>query len=116
MKAHTLYKFRATTVTADDLSSFDFVLAMDQSNLPALHALQSADSMARVQSLESYDPQGCAEITDPFEIGTADAFNQAFAQIERSCLAFLAEQEAQAVHLSDLTGETRHARSHDGLQ
>jgi protein-tyrosine phosphatase len=67
---------RGRQVVPQDFERFDFVLAMDRSNLQELQAMQPKGSRARVQLFLEYAPQlGQLEVPDPY-YGDAGGFEK----------------------------------------
>ena len=67
---------RGRQVVPQDFERFDFVLAMDRSNLQELQAMQPKGSRARVQLFLEYAPQlGQLEVPDPY-YGDAGVFEK----------------------------------------
>jgi protein-tyrosine phosphatase len=65
---------RARQITASDLTRFDYVLAMDESNLAGVRAMRPCGAGTRVQLLLDFFPAaGAREVPDPYE-RDADAF------------------------------------------
>jgi protein-tyrosine phosphatase len=65
---------RGRQVVPQDFERFDFILAMDRSNLRELKAMQPMGSRARVQLFLEYAPQlGQPEVPDPY-YGDAGGF------------------------------------------
>ena len=81
---------RARQVTAEDLSRFDYVIAMDRENLQTLRRMADAGgSEARVQLLRDYDPLGEGEdVPDPY-YGGASGFETVYEMVYRSCEGLL---------------------------
>ncbi|MEP6546450.1 MAG: low molecular weight protein-tyrosine-phosphatase [Gammaproteobacteria bacterium] len=62
-----LSSLRARQLVAQDFTRFDFLLAMDRSNLRAMQAMQPKTSRARVQLFLEYAPQlALLEVPDPY--------------------------------------------------
>jgi len=58
---------RARQVEAGDFARFDFILAMDRSNLIELQAMAAAGTRARVQLFLEYAPEsGLLDVPDPY--------------------------------------------------
>ena len=67
---------RGRQVVPQDFERFDFILAMDRSNLHELQAMQPKGSRARVQLFLEYAPQlGQLEVPDPY-YGDAGGFEK----------------------------------------
>ncbi len=77
-----LSDLRARQVRADDFHHFDYLLAMDGSNLAALAAACPPSRRQRLRLLLDFAPEaGRLEIGDPYSFGP-DAFRQMFQLIE----------------------------------
>jgi protein-tyrosine phosphatase len=77
---------RARQVTRGDYSRFDYLIAMDQSNLAVLERRAPADHSARIVLFRSFDadaPEG-AEVPDPY-YGGDDGFDEVLDICERAC-------------------------------
>ncbi|WP_390595012.1 low molecular weight protein-tyrosine-phosphatase [Simiduia litorea] len=73
---------RARQVASDDFHVFDYVLAMDKSNLHALKQLQPANSKARLDLLLSFGSlPGFDQVPDPY-YGEQDGFDMVLDLIE----------------------------------
>ncbi len=77
---------RGRLVTPADFLDFDVILAMDRQNLRDLQRLRPAEAGARLELLGDHDPQGVAEIPDPYYDGP-EAFAAIYEQITRCCTA-----------------------------
>jgi protein-tyrosine phosphatase len=67
-----LSALRARQVTIDDFASFDFILAMDRSNLRELEAIRPQHSRAQVRLFMEYAPEsGRLEVPDPYYTGAS---------------------------------------------
>ena len=78
---------RGRQFTSDDFAAFDFVLAMDASNLSDLEALQGADEYDGTLSLfRAFDPiaQPHAEVPDPY-YGGDRGFDEVLDLCESAC-------------------------------
>lgn len=72
-------------VTAEDLRSFDYVLAMDAQNATDLAALAREVPGAKVHRLREWDEDpGSGDVPDPYN-GGARGFDEVHDIIERSC-------------------------------
>ena len=82
---------RARQVTEDDLVEFDWVLAMDRSNLQDLeHLARGGSATARIELLRAYDPERDADdVPDPY-YGGQSGFEDVFHIVRRSCGHLLA--------------------------
>lgn len=71
-----LSALRGRQVLAPDFARFDFILAMDRSNLRELQAMQPKGSRARLQLFLDYAPQlQESEVPDPY-YGDAGGFEK----------------------------------------
>lgn len=83
-----LSDLRARAVDEEDFDRFDYILAMDRTNLQRLRDL--ADGRGRVELLLSYAPAGYGdEIGDPY-FGGARGFDVVLDQIEAASRGLLA--------------------------
>ncbi len=76
-------------LSVNDLKTFDFILAMDQSNYDTI--LRLSDSKAyqsKVQLVRSYDPLGAGEVPDPY-YGNEHDFQRVFEMLDRTLENFL---------------------------
>jgi protein-tyrosine phosphatase len=61
---------RARQVTSEDFANFDFILAMDRSNLRELEAMRPPHSRAQVRLFMEYAPElARLEVPDPYYTG-----------------------------------------------
>ena len=82
---------RARRVRSEDFHEFDYIFAMDRSNLRDLHDLESqADGGALLKLFREFDPHrdGDLDVPDPY-YGGADGFDLMFEMIDRTCKAFV---------------------------
>lgn len=81
---------RSRRLTADDLSAFDYVVAMDAENLEEIEALRDrAGGAARVHRLREWDPRpDSLDVPDPY-YGGPRGFEDVHDLVERSCAALL---------------------------
>jgi protein-tyrosine phosphatase len=71
-----LSSLRGRQVVPQDFERFEFILAMDRSNLRELQAMQPKGARARVQLFLEYAPQlGQLEVPDPY-YGDAGGFEK----------------------------------------
>lgn len=77
---------RARQFTAEDLASFDYIIAMDTANLGNVRSLASrAGAGGRVHLLREWDPEGgMPDVPDPY-YGGARGFEGVHDIVERSC-------------------------------
>ena len=83
---------RAQQFTADDLQRFDYVVAMDGSNLNDLRKMAAGpEQRAKVSLLRSFDgaAPADADVPDPY-YGGARGFEDVFDICEAACAGFLA--------------------------
>ena len=76
-------RHRARQVQAQDSHRFDRILAMDRANLVALREILDPDGPAVVGLLGDHDPQGVAEVPDPYHDGP-EAFAAIHVQMARA--------------------------------
>jgi protein-tyrosine phosphatase len=82
---------RARRVRAEDFNRFDYIFAMDRSNLRDLRHLESqGDGGALLTLFREFDPHpdGDLDVPDPY-YGGADGFDLMFEMIDRTCAAFV---------------------------
>ena len=81
---------RARQVEASDLHDFDWVVAMDRSNLEKLETmLDEARGSATLALLRDFDPEpGDGEVPDPY-YGGPGGFDRVYEMVDRSVEAFL---------------------------
>lgn len=82
---------RARRTAAEDLDAFDWVIAMDTSNLRALERLGDGGATARLHLLREFEPEGDGEdldVPDPY-YGGDDGFQRVYEMIERCCRGLL---------------------------
>lgn len=85
---------RSRQFTAADFDAFDIIFAMDESNLQNINSLASGGGhRAKVVLLREFDQEahGDLNVPDPY-YGGADGFRDVFLMIQRSCLAFLRQE------------------------
>ena len=92
---------RARKFARADFARFDYILAMDRSNLQDILALASDDrERDRVHLFRGFDPElgpeprRAADVPDPY-YGGPDGFAQVFDMCERTCAALLSHIRAQ---------------------
>ncbi|KAI9778450.1 MAG: hypothetical protein M1839_008096 [Geoglossum umbratile] len=100
-KGITSYKHVARQVTANDFVDFDYILAMDRSNLRDLRRMRK-NAVGRSATLEQSGGKvgevrlfgegrgGDEEVGDPY-YGGEEGFEECFAQVERFARGFVAE-------------------------
>ena len=81
----------ARQVTRTDFEDFDWILAMDASNLEALHRMAPSARRARVRLFRDLDPDGCGrDVPDPY-YGDRNGFDEVLDIVTRTARALLAE-------------------------
>lgn len=80
----------ARQLRLEDLQRFDYVVAMDRSNLEELNRYRTRDDSAPIFLLRAFDPSGGpgAEVPDPY-YGGPRGFEEVFEMVERSCRGLL---------------------------
>jgi len=83
---------RARQVTPEDLSTFDYVLAMDRDNLRDLdHMARGGETTARIELFRAYDPDRDGDdVPDPY-YGGPTGFEDVLEIVSRSCRRLLAD-------------------------
>lgn len=97
-RGYDLTGLTARQVTHQDYHRFDYLLAMDESNLAALEANRPADSDATIQLLLDYTRRGDKAVPDPYYKG-ARGFEIVLDLIEEASaglLEFLVRQHSLA--------------------
>ncbi len=82
---------RARRVTVQDFHEFDYIFAMDRTNLRDLRYLESEGDARAVPTLfRDFDPRqdGDLDVPDPY-YGGPDGFDLMFEMIDRTCAAFV---------------------------
>lgn len=80
----------ARQVTVADMIEFDYILAMDQSNLQILHSLCPSENKHKIHLFLSFAPQlNVQEVPDPY-MGT-EGFEYVFNLVETASKGLLAE-------------------------
>jgi protein-tyrosine phosphatase len=82
---------RARQLTPDDFSMFDYILAMDRSNLAMVQALKPDDCLAQLSLLLDF-ASGSTKgqpVPDPY-YGNARDFDKTVALVRTGCAGFLA--------------------------
>ncbi|XP_006620838.1 low molecular weight phosphotyrosine protein phosphatase-like isoform X1 [Apis dorsata] len=67
-KGITNYSHRARQITRDDFIKFDWILAMDNSNIQYLNTMKPPNTTAKIELLGKYDPRGELTIRDPYYV------------------------------------------------
>jgi protein-tyrosine phosphatase len=88
----------ARQVTAEDLETFDHVLAMDRENLRDLRRLARRGATADLRLLRAHDPLATSDddgdVPDPY-YGGPSGFDLVYDMVHRSCRSLLAELTAK---------------------
>jgi protein-tyrosine phosphatase len=80
---------KARQLSQDDLTQFDFIMAMDRSNHKNILSLKGADEYAsKILLMRSFDPKSGDEVPDPY-YGGEQGFQEVFEILDRSTEAFL---------------------------
>lgn len=84
---------RARQVADDDFEAFDYLVAMDRSNLRSLESLASGGrGNASLHLLREFDPRAESgsgmDVPDPY-FGGPDGFDRVYEMIDRSCRRLL---------------------------
>lgn len=88
-RGYDLSSLRARQVNRDDFHTFDFILAMDGSNLADLQALAPAGSRARVQLFLDFSHGPEQDVPDPY-YGGEDGFDAVLDLVESACDGLIA--------------------------
>jgi len=90
-RGYDLSELRARQVLPDDFHNFDYILAMDESNLADLEAMRPAGSRAHLALFLSYcESEEYTEVPDPY-YGGDEGFARVFDMIERASEGLLQE-------------------------
>ncbi|MFY0687026.1 MAG: low molecular weight phosphotyrosine protein phosphatase [Cyclobacteriaceae bacterium] len=81
------YTHKGRQVVADDAASFDFILAMDQSNYNDLIEILPND-YNNLHMIREFDPEGHGDVPDPY-YGGQSGFDNVYTLLERSIDAFI---------------------------
>jgi protein-tyrosine phosphatase len=80
---------RARQLSPDDLTNFDFILAMDRSNHKNILSINGADAYtSKILLMRNFDPEQGDEVPDPY-YGGEQGFQQVFEILSRSTEAFI---------------------------
>jgi len=73
----------------NDFYQFDYIMAMDRSNLAEINYRRPDDSKAQIALMRDFDPEpGNGEVPDPY-YGGSDGFEKVFQILNRSSEALL---------------------------
>lgn len=87
-RGYDLSALRARQVVEEDFRQFDFVLAMDRSNLADLQLIRPQDGVAEPQLLLPYGNSGLLDVPDPYH-GGEEEFERVLDLIEEAADALL---------------------------
>jgi protein-tyrosine phosphatase len=76
-------------LTKEDLKNFDFIFAMDKSNLQNIRKLSDGDALHKIKMMRDFDPVSTGgEVPDPFH-GNEKNFQDVFEILDRSTSGFI---------------------------
>ncbi|WP_339859259.1 low molecular weight protein-tyrosine-phosphatase [Pseudohongiella acticola] len=101
-RGYDLSTQRARQVSVDDFHQFDYILAMDNSNLLHLQRMAPDGSADKVSLLLSHVSLGTTDVPDPY-YGGDGGFEQVLDLVEQACDALLAV--VQSGRRQQVTGE-----------
>jgi protein-tyrosine phosphatase len=82
---YDLSSLRSRKVSSEDFISFDYILAMDQSNLESLNAIRPSEFGGELSLLMDFvDGHEFEDIPDPY-YGGGDSFKNVVVMIEQAC-------------------------------
>lgn len=82
-------------LTADDLVTFDHIIAMDKNNLANIKRLPSEkENYNKVKLMREYDPQGLGDVPDPY-YGTEKDFREVYEILDRAIEEFILSLKKQ---------------------
>jgi protein-tyrosine phosphatase len=88
-----LLEGEARQVVPEDFERFDWIIAMDRSNLRDLETMRRQKGRAKLQLLRDFDPEpGSRDVPDPY-YGGPDGFEKVYAMVHRSSEALLERLE-----------------------
>ncbi len=94
-RGYDLSELRARQIAADDFTRFDLVVAMDDANVAALHAVCPVSQRDKIRLLMEFAPaDDVREVADPYFGGTA-GFETVLDQCEAACAGLLKALRAQ---------------------
>lgn len=94
-RGYDLSGLRARQVTPHDFERFDYVIAMDQSNVAKLSALAPAGTGEKLSLFLAFAPElGTREVPDPY-YGGPDGFDDVLDMIEAASKGLLADIRAR---------------------
>ena len=88
---------RARQIRAEDLSAFDYIFAMDRSNLRGIQSLEESGDTAAIELLLSYgeDPS-VQDVPDPY-YGGPGGFDRVYSLVFDACEKFMASMREQGI-------------------
>jgi protein-tyrosine phosphatase len=82
---------KARQLSPSDFFDFDYILAMDKSNLKGIYNLKPENAHPEIELIRHWDPKGPdEEVPDPY-YGDFSGYELAYSLLERSCREFLDE-------------------------
>ncbi len=84
---------RARQVVADDFDRFDYLIAMDKSNLAGMVALADASKHHKAQLMMDFAQTDFSEVPDPY-YGGGDGFELVLDLLEQACEGLLEQIES----------------------
>jgi protein-tyrosine phosphatase len=94
-RGYDLSPLRARQVVAEDFETFDYILAMDESNLSDLKAIQPSQAKAKLSLFLDYAEASEMEVPDPFYSEGDSGFHHVVDLIEDASEGLIAELEAR---------------------
>ena len=91
MRHGIVLRGRARRVSVEDFREFDYIFAMDRTNLRDLRHLESqGEGDASLTLFREFDPHqdGDLDVPDPY-YGGPDGFDLMFDMVDRTCAAFI---------------------------
>ncbi|QGZ61235.1 low molecular weight protein-tyrosine-phosphatase [Paraburkholderia acidisoli] len=94
-RGYDLASLRARQINADDFRRFDLIVAMDDANVTALHAVAPAAERDKIRLLMEFAPETAGRVVvDPY-FGGAEGFEAVLDQCEAACAGLLAALRPQ---------------------
>ena len=95
-RRYTLGKTRSRQVTVQDFERFDLIVAMDETNLAALHSMCPPPHRDKLRLLLEFAPElGMCEVPDPY-YGSLAGFDRVLALCEAGVEGLLKSQASKA--------------------
>ena len=80
---------QARQLSAEDLTGFDYLFAMDEQNKRSILRLPAAGKHAhKIKLMREFDPQGQGDVPDPY-YGTMHDFQHVFEMLDRTLDVFI---------------------------